>query len=275
MPRPKTPLISRRKTLEVALEIIDTEGLDALSIRRLAEALNVNGASLYHHFKNKDDILVGVAHLALAEVLPPDTRDEAWQVWILRNAHRLHSALLKHPNLVPVILHRGPLGIGSEQMEESARLLQEEGVPIGYIHVLLRGLEIIALGSVLEETQGEDTDGVPVIQRDEYPLLYQSSKDRTLDQAELFDALARATIRMVDESIQQDRLNGVKSPGRISVGASGSKKKSAGVRQPAAKTTLSATAPRTSPAPRKTLAKKPPAVKATAPKPVSATRTTR
>ena len=208
MPRPKIPLISRRKTLEVALEIIDDEGLDALSIRRIAEALNVNGASLYHHFENKEDILVGVAHLALANVRSPETRDEPWQVWMMRNTHHLHAALLKHPNLVPVILNRGPLGVGSQQLEETAVLLEEEGVPIGYIHVLLRALEIVALGSVLEETQGEDSGDVPVALRDQYPMLYQSSVDRSLNPAEVFDALARATIKMVDEVIQQDHRSG-------------------------------------------------------------------
>ena len=61
VPRPKVPLISKRKTLEAALRIIDAEGLESLSVRRLAIELNVNGASLYHHFKNKEEILVGAA----------------------------------------------------------------------------------------------------------------------------------------------------------------------------------------------------------------------
>ena len=46
MARPKKALISRRKTLEAALRIIDAEGLEALSIRRLGRALNVQGISL-------------------------------------------------------------------------------------------------------------------------------------------------------------------------------------------------------------------------------------
>src|SRR2546425_10001088 len=79
MARPKTPLISRRKTLEVALEIIDGEGLDAFSIRRLATELDINGASLYHHFANKDEILAGVAELALADVRTPTDPDADWR----------------------------------------------------------------------------------------------------------------------------------------------------------------------------------------------------
>lgn len=45
MARPKVPLISKRTALEVALDIIDNEGIEALSIRWLAERLAVNGAS--------------------------------------------------------------------------------------------------------------------------------------------------------------------------------------------------------------------------------------
>jgi TetR/AcrR family tetracycline transcriptional repressor len=111
--RPRVPLISKRKALEVALDIIDNEGIDSLSIRRLAERLNVNGASLYHHFENKDEILAGAAALALAEARAPRTRDEPWRAWVLRDARRLRQALRDHPDLVPVMLCRRPLGIGA------------------------------------------------------------------------------------------------------------------------------------------------------------------
>ena len=205
MPRPKTPLISKRKTLEVALEIIDTEGLESLSIRRLAEALDVNGASLYHHFENKDAILVGVAELALADVRAPKVHDEPWQVWMLRNTQRLRKALLAHPKLMPVILNRQPLGIGVQELEATAELLLEEGVPIGYVESLLRAGEVVAVGSVLEETMVGDS-GVAALQwRDSYPLLYQSSVERALSTEELFDALSRAVISIFEQLIEADK----------------------------------------------------------------------
>ena len=80
------------KALEAALEIIDSEGLKALSIRRLGEVMNVNGASLYHHFKDKDDILVGVAQLALADVTAPRSDSDNWRVWLPLNANRTRQA---------------------------------------------------------------------------------------------------------------------------------------------------------------------------------------
>src|ERR1700722_11877392 len=101
MARPRVPLISRRKALEAALGIIDSEGLKALSIRRLGEVMNVNGASLYHHFKDKDDILVGVAQLALADVTAPRSDSDNWRVWLPLNAYRTRQALIAPPELIP------------------------------------------------------------------------------------------------------------------------------------------------------------------------------
>src|SRR5271167_3727180 len=97
MARPKVALISRRRVLETALAIIDEDGLEGLSIRRLAENLGVNGASLYHHFANKDEILVGAAELALADVRTPEESDQDWRVWLPQNARNLRAALLQHP----------------------------------------------------------------------------------------------------------------------------------------------------------------------------------
>ncbi len=145
MPRPRSALISKRKTLEAALHIIDTEGLDALSLRRLAIELNVNAASLYHHFSNKAEILVGAAMLALAEVRTPDTHDEEWPVWLRRNGDRLRRVLVVHPDLIPIMMRRDLLGIGVAELESTAALLEEEGVPVGAIAPILDYGELLAI----------------------------------------------------------------------------------------------------------------------------------
>jgi AcrR family transcriptional regulator len=61
MSRPRQPLISRAGAVAAAIEIIDTEGLNALSLPRLARHLNVRAPSLYHHFDDKSEILGAVA----------------------------------------------------------------------------------------------------------------------------------------------------------------------------------------------------------------------
>src|ERR1044072_1637250 len=83
MARPTKPLISKDACAKAALEIIDAEGLDALSLERLAKEIGVRAPSLYHHFADKAAILArGGRLLALevpgaAEQAPPQCRPAA------------------------------------------------------------------------------------------------------------------------------------------------------------------------------------------------------
>jgi AcrR family transcriptional regulator len=203
--RPKTPLISRRKTLEVALKIIDKEGLDALSIRRLATELKVNGASLYHHFDNKDEILAGVAQLALADVRTPTDPDAEWRAWLLQNVLGYRQALKQHPALIPVLVKRHPLRIGLAEHNASAALLAVKGVPRGAILPLLEALEQVALGSVLYESAVE-LDEHPEAWKDEYPHLYQLGQQAALDQDAIFEVTARALIDAIVDAVEAESV---------------------------------------------------------------------
>ena len=131
--------------VEAALGIIDNEGLKALSIRRLGEVNNVNGASLYHHFASKDEILVGVTQLALADVTAPRSDSDNWRVWLPLNAYRTRQALIAHPELIPIMLRRVPLGIGSEEVEASVARLRAEGVELSVIAPLMESFELLAI----------------------------------------------------------------------------------------------------------------------------------
>ena len=195
MARPKVPLISKRKALEVALDIIDNEGIDALSIRRLAEGLKVNGASLYHHFENKEEIVVGAAKLALDEVRTPQTHDEPWRVWILRNNRRLRQAFREHPDLVPVMLRRRPLGIGEAQMDATVVRLEEEHVPTGAIAPMLEALELYAIGSALHEAGGGTSEDVH--DPEKVPNLARAFDQRALSADEIFDMVCEKIIDTV------------------------------------------------------------------------------
>src|SRR5439155_5825211 len=104
--RPKRFTGFQRRAVETALAIIDTEGLEGFSIRRLADALGVRGASLYHHFRDKDEILDGVATLAFAELRPLEDDTAGWVDWLMEMARSYRQALLAHPNLVPLVFGR-------------------------------------------------------------------------------------------------------------------------------------------------------------------------
>lgn len=204
VPRPKIPLISRRKALVAALDIIDREGLDAMRIRRLGEELGVNGASLYHHFKNKDEIVVGAAELALQYVRTPDTRNEDWPDWLLRNNRRTRQALMEHPNLIPVVLGRAPLGIGTAMLESSASLLEEQGVPVDLILPLIETLEMLAIASAMYSRRTDSLGGAELTYH-EHPTLLRATKRRDGAEEQLFEAACMSVIGAIQERIATGR----------------------------------------------------------------------
>lgn len=193
MARPKVPLVSKRATLEAGLRIADEEGLSALTIRRLATELNINGASLYHHFHNKDEILAGVAALALEDVRTPSGASQDWRSWLLQNSEAFRGALLAHPSLIPVLVRRHPLRIGIKEHNATASLLAVQGVPAGLVLPLLETLEAIALGSVMYSSAVESDDHAEEW-RQEYPHLYHLASQTELDHDATFTLVCRSVI---------------------------------------------------------------------------------
>jgi TetR/AcrR family transcriptional regulator, tetracycline repressor protein len=200
MPRPKTPLISRRKALIAALDIIDREGLDAMRIRRLGEELGVNGASLYHHFQSKDEIVVGAAELALQYVRTPDTRHDDWPEWLARNTRNTRDALVQHPHLIPVVLGRAPLGIGTAMLESSAELLEEQGVPVELILPLMETLEMVAIAAAMYSRREDDLGGAQLSDED-HPALTRAAESRDGTQERLFESACASVISTIQARI--------------------------------------------------------------------------
>lgn len=93
--RKPRPPVSRELALTKAMELADTEGLDALSMRRLAQALGVEAMSLYHHVRNKDEILDGMVDLVFGEIELP-REDEAWRESVRRRCHSAREVLKRH-----------------------------------------------------------------------------------------------------------------------------------------------------------------------------------
>lgn len=105
MGRPR--LLTRERIVEAASAIVDTEGLEAVSVRRLAAELGVRGPSLYNHFENKGEILDAVADAVVGLVDVSFFRTHDWREALRLWACSYHAALAAHPNIVPVLAH-GP-----------------------------------------------------------------------------------------------------------------------------------------------------------------------
>ncbi|SDJ47135.1 TetR/AcrR family transcriptional regulator [Nonomuraea jiangxiensis] len=82
---------------ERALEVGDTEGLDAVTIRRLATDLGVTPMALYWHYKNKDQLLVGMADHLISGFTPKPADERPWQAQLRHLLEGLIRTLRTHP----------------------------------------------------------------------------------------------------------------------------------------------------------------------------------
>ncbi len=104
-PVPPTPPISRDQVLRAALAIVDLEGVEALSMRRLGRALGRDPMAVYRYAETKTALLDGVVELVLSE-LTVDATDEDWQTQLREVARRFRAIAVAHPHVVPLLVTR-------------------------------------------------------------------------------------------------------------------------------------------------------------------------
>jgi TetR/AcrR family tetracycline transcriptional repressor len=130
-PYPVAPRRARRldraTITAAALHLLDHEGLDALTMRRLAEQLNVTQGALYRHVKDKDELLVLLADEIAGEV-PIVALDVPWQRALtdMANAHR--QVLLSHRDAARLLASIPPAGPRRlRHVESTLHLLVDAG----------------------------------------------------------------------------------------------------------------------------------------------------
>jgi TetR/AcrR family tetracycline transcriptional repressor len=121
--------LSRATVAEAALRLGDTEGLDAVTIRRLAQELGVTPMALYWHFKNKDELLVGILDHALASVRSDRSVGDPWQKQLRAMVEALVDVSRRHP-VLPDLLHsvdKNRVSSFTRATEDALALLAEAG----------------------------------------------------------------------------------------------------------------------------------------------------
>lgn len=173
MSRPSPAILSRDAIIDVAWRIIDAEGADALSMRRLARDLGVKGPSLYHHFASKSEILDGI----VARV-DDDLRLQAsapdWEGIITEFATQLRAMLTAHPHIVEfVALRPVKTETGLHIYERMVRELTACGWPATFSRDATLAVETLVFGAALT-ANAPDIELSPE-QRERFPMLAQTS----------------------------------------------------------------------------------------------------
>ncbi|MGH9107391.1 MAG: TetR/AcrR family transcriptional regulator, partial [Acidimicrobiales bacterium] len=120
--------ISREAVVGKALELVEAGGYEAMTIRGLAAELGVAPMSLYHHVRDKDDLLDEVVDRLLAPAWRPPNQGQAWDEWVAEAAERLRRFLVSQPAALYVYLRHpvvSPAAI--VRMEEMMRALRSSG----------------------------------------------------------------------------------------------------------------------------------------------------
>lgn len=121
--------LSERRIAEKALELIDIDGVEALTMRRLASDLGVDKMALYHYFSNKKALLEAATQLVLAEVdAPRESLGLDWKQTVQKIMRSVREVGLRHPHMVPLMECYGPRTLDSLAFVESGfRALRSAG----------------------------------------------------------------------------------------------------------------------------------------------------
>jgi len=127
--RGREPL-TREAIVETALGLLDKDGLDELSMRRLADELDTGPASLYWHVGSKDGLLELIFDRVIGEVELPEPEPERWQEQIKEVARAGRAMILRHRDIVRISIGRIPMGPNALRVSEGIfAILRGGGVP--------------------------------------------------------------------------------------------------------------------------------------------------
>jgi TetR/AcrR family tetracycline transcriptional repressor len=196
MPRPPQPLLDRDSIIRAALSIIDSGGLESFSLPVLARAMGVRAPSLYWHFKDRAEILRGVAMAIVSETrLPPGPSGDDWTEFFVKVSVSFRRAVLRHRNAAPVLFQFMPREAFSEVYERVAAGLGKAGIPLDRHILIVDGMERLVLGAALTEAMkpvGRPGKLFPAVTSENSPQLAAALAANALSAEELFVAAIRS-----------------------------------------------------------------------------------
>lgn len=121
--------LSRELILRTAIDLMDRDGVQHLTMRQLGQVLGVEAMALYHHVNGREDLLEGVVDLLVEEIRiepgPDSPAPEGWQGLLQWVAHSVRRLALAHPQIFPLIATRHPAAPWLRPPLRSLRVVNE------------------------------------------------------------------------------------------------------------------------------------------------------
>lgn len=172
--------LSRERILQTALRLADEGGLEALSMRKLAEALDVKAMSLYNHITNRDDLIDGIVDSVVSEIEVPKLGAN-WKTAMRRRAISAHEVLLRHPWATMPLVSRVNVGPAMlRYVDSTIGCLKEAGFSFEMADHAWNVIDSHVYGFTLQELNfpieasdysGIAADYLPQIPIEQYPYM--------------------------------------------------------------------------------------------------------
>jgi AcrR family transcriptional regulator len=173
--------LSREAIAVTALELIDRDGLDSLSMRRLAERLGTGTMTLYGYFRDKEELLDAVVEAAAAE-RPSRRSGGSWQDQLREVARALRAGLSRHPALVQLRLQRPIMTPGAFRGTEAGlQALRSAGFGLDdaahafrLVFIYVFGYVAFSAVEVSDELRDEVRAATAVLPPKDYPVMTEA-----------------------------------------------------------------------------------------------------
>jgi AcrR family transcriptional regulator len=174
--------LSKERVLRTAVDLAVRDGIESLSMRRLADELGVGAMTLYHYVPNKDELLDGMVDLVFAEIELPSA-DEDWRSAMRRRALSTREVLNRHRWAVGLMESRATPGLASLRLHDAVLgCLRDAGFPIELTVQAYSVLDAYIYGFALQEktVPFDDAAGAAAVAAEQTREFAERAEERQL-----------------------------------------------------------------------------------------------
>ena len=174
--------LTKQAICTAAIQLIESDGLEGLSMRKIASKLKVEAASLYNHIVNKSELFDNIQEHLYSQI-PVNFSNKNWKDHLIELAQNTRLGLLQVPQVVLLFATRPTITSSSlKQAESTLNILIKAGFKPSEVLSIYRNLHVFVLGHVLAEVgqvPGEqDNSHEPSLEKiniNNYPVLKKSA----------------------------------------------------------------------------------------------------
>jgi AcrR family transcriptional regulator len=181
----RRPSLSHDAIARASIALADTEGIDAVSMRRIAKELGVGTMSLYRYVESREELVDLMVDAAMGEFGYAETSVGSWRETLVELAHTCRRLMRAHPWLAPVFIGRPPMGPRILAMlEETLARLDQPGLRIDDLLDLQATVTQFVMGYVLAENAEQESQRTSGLDQEQWRARIGPYLMRVLDRGQ-------------------------------------------------------------------------------------------